>query len=100
MISYLFSISEPQKRRITAALQNGSAYWSSQGRPRFGVRQCSAAFNAAPARCAPTGAIPLTTMPGMGSRAACAAARRHKSPIRDLVRRDLDARIAAEEIAF
>jgi hypothetical protein len=34
----------------------------------------------------------------MDSRAVCAALQRHKSPIRDLVRRDLDGRAATEEI--
>ena len=42
--------------------------------------------------------IRLTTMPGMDSHAVCAALQRHKSPIRDLVRRDLGARAATEEI--
>src|SRR5207248_2477686 len=41
--------------------------------------------------------IRLTTMPGMDSHAVCAALQRHKSPIRDPVRRDLGARAATEE---
>jgi hypothetical protein len=38
-------------------------------------------------------------MPGTGSREACAAVRRHKFPICDLVQHDSDVRTAAEEIA-
>src|SRR5947199_3969013 len=98
MISYLFSISERQKRRITAALQNASAYWSSQGRPRFGVRQCSAAFNATLKHCAQAAIIPLTTMPGRDIRVACGAARRRKFRRRDRVRRDSDARTVVDEL--
>src|SRR5712672_1459955 len=98
MISYLFSISEPQKRRITAALQNASAYCSSQGRPRFGVRQYSAAFNATLKRCALAGAILLTTMPGRDIRVACEATRHHKFRRRDPAPRGSDARTMAEEI--
>src|SRR5262249_22994535 len=40
---------------------------------------------------APVGVIRLTTMPGMGSRGECEAVQRHKFPICDPVRSDLDA---------
>src|ERR671924_1162739 len=53
-----------------------------------------------PERCVQAGAIRLTTMPGTDSHVVCAASRHHKSPKRDLVRRDLDARKAAEEIVY
>src|SRR5437762_10358293 len=49
-------------------------------------------------RYARAGVIRLTTMPGMDSHAVCAALQHHKSPIRDLVRRDLDGCAATEEI--